>query len=54
MAGFYRLRHPERTVLYQVQFHHFDRFIAEFKGLVVVKWANNSNMGKGDIWGKTG
>jgi len=25
MAGVYRPRHPERTVLYRVLFHHFDR-----------------------------
>ena len=29
MAGFYRPRHPERTVLYRVLFHHFDRFLTE-------------------------
>jgi len=28
MAGVYRSRHPERTVLYRVMFHHFDRFLA--------------------------
>ena len=31
MAGVYRPRHPERTVLYQVLFHHFERFIAEYE-----------------------
>jgi len=31
MAGVYRPRHPERTVLYQVLFHHFDRFLAEYE-----------------------
>ena len=31
MAGFYRLRHPERTVLYRVLFHHFDRFLTEYE-----------------------
>jgi len=29
MAGVYRPRHPERTVLYRVIFHHFERFVAE-------------------------
>jgi len=29
MAGVYRPRHPERTVLYRVLFHYFDRFLAE-------------------------
>jgi hypothetical protein len=32
MAGVYRPRHPERTVLYRVLFHYFDRFLAEYKG----------------------
>ena len=32
MAGEYRPRHPERTVLYRVMFHHFDRFLAEYEG----------------------
>jgi len=31
MAGVYRPRHPERTVLYQVLFHYFDRFLAEYE-----------------------
>jgi len=31
MAGVYRPRHPERTVLYPVLFHYFDRFLAEYK-----------------------
>jgi hypothetical protein len=31
MAGFYPPRHPERTVLYQVLFHHFDRFLTEYE-----------------------
>jgi hypothetical protein len=31
MAGVYRPRHPERTVLYRVIFHHFDRFLAEYE-----------------------
>ncbi|TLN21077.1 transposase [bacterium] len=32
MAGLYRPRHPERTVLYRVLFHYFDRFLAEYEG----------------------
>jgi ribosomal protein S27E len=32
MAGMYRPRHPERTVLYRVLFHYFDRFLAEYEG----------------------
>jgi ribosomal protein S27E len=32
MAGVYRPRHPERTVLYRVLFHYFDRFLAEDEG----------------------
>ena len=31
MAGIYRSRHPERTVLYRVLFHYFDRFLAEYE-----------------------
>ena len=31
MAGVYRSRHPERTVLYRVLFHYFDRFLAEYE-----------------------
>jgi len=31
MAGIYRPRHPERTVLYRVLFHYFDRFLAEYE-----------------------
>ena len=31
MAGVYRPRHPERTVLYQVLFHYFDRFLTEYE-----------------------
>jgi hypothetical protein len=31
MAGFYRPRHPERTVLYRVLSHHFERFLAEYE-----------------------
>ncbi|MGB8951241.1 MAG: hypothetical protein WCC06_01050 [Candidatus Aminicenantales bacterium] len=29
MPGIFRPRHPERTVLYRVLFHYFDRFLAE-------------------------
>ena len=32
MPGIYRPRHPERTVLYRVIFHHFERFLAEYEG----------------------
>jgi len=32
MAGVYRARHPERTVLYRVLFHHFERFLTEYEG----------------------
>ena len=31
MAGVYRPRHPERTVLYRVLFHYFDQFLAEYE-----------------------
>jgi ribosomal protein S27E len=31
MAGVYRPRHPERTALYQVLFHFFDRFLADYE-----------------------
>jgi len=31
MAGVYRPRHPERTILYRVLFHYFDRFLAEYE-----------------------
>jgi ribosomal protein S27E len=31
MAGVYRPRHPERTVLYRVLFHYFDRFLVEYE-----------------------
>jgi ribosomal protein S27E len=31
MAGVYRPRHPERTVLYRVLFHYFERFMAEYE-----------------------
>jgi len=35
MAGFYRPRHPERTVLYRVLIHHFERLVEDYKGQVV-------------------
>jgi hypothetical protein len=31
MAGVYRPRRPERTALYRVLFHHFERFVAEYE-----------------------
>jgi hypothetical protein len=31
MAGIYRPRHPELTVLYRVLFHYFDQFLAEYE-----------------------
>jgi len=31
VPGIYRSRHPERTVLYRVLFHHFERFVAEYE-----------------------
>jgi len=31
MAGVYRHRHPERTVLYRVLFHYFERFLEEYE-----------------------
>jgi hypothetical protein len=31
MAGGVRPRHPERTVLYRVLFHHFERFLADYE-----------------------
>ena len=31
MAGVYRPQHPERTVLYRVLFHYFDRFLTEYE-----------------------
>jgi hypothetical protein len=31
IAGVYRPRHPERTVLYRALFHHFDRFLTEYE-----------------------
>jgi len=35
VAGVYRPRHPERTALYRVLFHYFDRFLAEYEGRFV-------------------
>jgi ribosomal protein S27E len=32
MAGVYRPPHPERTVLYRVLFHYFERLLAEYEG----------------------
>jgi hypothetical protein len=31
MAGVYCQRHPERTVLYRVLFHYFERFLGEYE-----------------------
>jgi ribosomal protein S27E len=31
MAGVYCQRHPERTVLYRVLFHYFERFLEEYE-----------------------
>ena len=31
MAGVYRPQHPERTVLYRLLSHHFDRFLTEYE-----------------------
>ena len=31
MAGVYRPRHPERTVLYRALFYHYGRFVAEYE-----------------------
>ena len=31
MAGVYRPRHPERTVLYRVLSHHFPSFLSEYE-----------------------
>jgi hypothetical protein len=31
VSGIYRHRHPERTVIYRVLFHYFDRFLAEYE-----------------------
>jgi hypothetical protein len=32
VPGIYRPRHPERTVLYRVLFHHFEGFLREYEG----------------------
>jgi hypothetical protein len=32
VPGIYRPRHPERTVLYRVLFHYFERFLTEYEG----------------------
>jgi len=32
VLGIYRPRHPERTVLYRVLFHNFDRFLTVYEG----------------------
>jgi hypothetical protein len=49
MAGVYRPRHPERTVLYRVLFHHFDKFLAEyetrFEKVVFMIAADHRSMG---------
>jgi ribosomal protein S27E len=31
VTGVYRPRHPERTALYRVLFHYFDRFLSEYE-----------------------
>jgi len=31
MGGVYRQRHPEKTVLYRVLFHYFERFVSEYE-----------------------
>lgn len=31
MARVYRPRHPERTVLYSLLFHYFEKFISEYE-----------------------
>ena len=31
MGGIYRRRHPEKTVLYRVLFHYFERFVSEYE-----------------------
>jgi len=49
MPGVYCPRHPERTVLYRVLIYHFERFVADYKGLVVALLANYSNRRKGDV-----
>ena len=30
MARIYRQRHPEKTILYRVLFHHFEEFLSEY------------------------
>jgi hypothetical protein len=35
MAGVYRPRHPERTILYRVLFHYFDRLLTEYESSLV-------------------
>jgi hypothetical protein len=35
MGGVYRPRHPERTVLYRVLSHYFERFVAEYEGAFI-------------------
>ncbi|MBM3297005.1 MAG: hypothetical protein FJY83_05325 [Candidatus Aminicenantes bacterium] len=37
MAGVYRPRHPERTVLYRVMFHDFEREYGYFRPVVFHK-----------------
>ena len=32
VPGIYRPRHPERTVLYRVLIHYFERFLTEYEG----------------------
>jgi hypothetical protein len=32
VSGIYHPRHPERTILYRVLLHHFERFLAEYEG----------------------
>jgi hypothetical protein len=32
VPGIYRPRHPERTVLYRILFHNFDRFLTVYEG----------------------
>jgi len=40
MAGVYRPRHPERTVLCRVLFHYFDQFLAEYESRFESLWEN--------------
>jgi hypothetical protein len=42
MAGVYRPRHPERTVLYRLLFHYFERFLAEKEGQVGYRWGREA------------